>query len=116
MPCCVEGRFIDDIRVSDMLHACFVRSPHPHALVQGVAKEAAMQLPGVETVETLASPNALHPLQDAFAKHHALQCGYCTPGIPDDTDGIPAQRSNRRRRPGSDFRQSVPLHWVSQHC
>jgi aerobic-type carbon monoxide dehydrogenase small subunit (CoxS/CutS family) len=36
----------------------------------------------VETVESLADPEApLSPLQDAFRRHHALQCGFCTPGI-----------------------------------
>ncbi|HVC15103.1 MAG TPA: (2Fe-2S)-binding protein [Acidimicrobiales bacterium] len=36
----------------------------------------------VETVEGLApSPEELHPLQQAFHEHHALQCGFCTPGI-----------------------------------
>ena len=35
----------------------------------------------VQTIESLGSEQALHPLQRAFAKHHALQCGYCTPGM-----------------------------------
>lgn len=34
------------------------------------------------TVEGLASPDgSLTPLQEAFQRHHAMQCGYCTPGI-----------------------------------
>lgn len=33
------------------------------------------------TVEGLASDGELHPLQRAFAEYHALQCGYCTPGM-----------------------------------
>jgi carbon-monoxide dehydrogenase small subunit len=33
------------------------------------------------TVEGLARDGELHPLQLAFAEHHALQCGYCTPGM-----------------------------------
>lgn len=35
----------------------------------------------VKTVEGLADGTGLDPLQAAFKRHHALQCGYCTPGI-----------------------------------
>ena len=35
----------------------------------------------VETVEGLGTVDALHPLQRAFREHHALQCGFCTPGM-----------------------------------
>jgi aerobic-type carbon monoxide dehydrogenase small subunit (CoxS/CutS family) len=35
----------------------------------------------IVTVEGLASPEGLSALQAAFRKHHALQCGFCTPGI-----------------------------------
>jgi aerobic-type carbon monoxide dehydrogenase small subunit (CoxS/CutS family) len=35
----------------------------------------------IETVEGLASNGELHPLQEAFRAHHALQCGFCTSGI-----------------------------------
>jgi carbon-monoxide dehydrogenase small subunit len=35
----------------------------------------------VETVEGLADGDTLAPLQQAFSDHHALQCGYCTPGM-----------------------------------
>ena len=35
----------------------------------------------VTTVEGLASGTTLHPVQKAFQKHHALQCGFCTPGM-----------------------------------
>ncbi|MFF1508494.1 2Fe-2S iron-sulfur cluster-binding protein [Streptomyces sp. NPDC058326] len=34
----------------------------------------------VTTVEGLAAPDRLHPLQEAFVSRDALQCGYCTPG------------------------------------
>jgi carbon-monoxide dehydrogenase small subunit len=35
----------------------------------------------VETVEGLSEDGELTPLQQAFSDHHALQCGYCTPGM-----------------------------------
>ena len=35
----------------------------------------------VTTVEALASPQGLHPLQQKFLEHAALQCGICTPGF-----------------------------------
>jgi aerobic-type carbon monoxide dehydrogenase small subunit (CoxS/CutS family) len=35
----------------------------------------------IETVEGLASDGELTSLQQAFSDHHALQCGYCTPGM-----------------------------------
>jgi aerobic-type carbon monoxide dehydrogenase small subunit (CoxS/CutS family) len=35
----------------------------------------------IGTVEGLARNGALTPLQEAFRSHHALQCGFCTPGI-----------------------------------
>ena len=43
----------------------------------------AVQLDGcaIETVESLGTLNDLSPLQEAFREHHALQCGFCTPGM-----------------------------------
>jgi carbon-monoxide dehydrogenase small subunit len=35
----------------------------------------------VTTIEGLAQNGTLHPLQQAFHEHHALQCGFCTPGM-----------------------------------
>ena len=42
-----------------------------------------VQADGMEitTIEGLAVNGSLHPLQQAFHDHHALQCGYCTPGF-----------------------------------
>jgi carbon-monoxide dehydrogenase small subunit len=35
----------------------------------------------IETVESLADGDTLAPLQASFRRHHALQCGFCTPGM-----------------------------------
>ena len=43
----------------------------------------AVQLEGcaVTTIEGVAGPDGLHPMQAAFKEHHGLQCGFCTPGM-----------------------------------
>ncbi|MGH6887899.1 MAG: (2Fe-2S)-binding protein [Rhizomicrobium sp.] len=43
----------------------------------------ACQIDGakVTTIEGVANDGALHPVQEAFREHHALQCGFCTPGM-----------------------------------
>lgn len=43
----------------------------------------AVQLEGAEitTIEGIAGEDEMHPIQSAFRTHHALQCGYCTPGF-----------------------------------
>jgi carbon-monoxide dehydrogenase small subunit len=35
----------------------------------------------VTTIEGMAQDGVMHPIQEAFREHHALQCGYCTPGM-----------------------------------
>ena len=56
-------------------------------IVDGLAVKSCMLLAvqadgtSIETVESLAAGGELHPLQRSFSAHHALQCGYCTPGM-----------------------------------
>ena len=56
-------------------------------LVDGIAVRSCLMLAvqtdgaSVRTVESLATGEQLHPLQEEFHSAHALQCGFCTPGI-----------------------------------
>jgi aerobic-type carbon monoxide dehydrogenase small subunit (CoxS/CutS family) len=56
-------------------------------IVNGAAVRSCLMLAvqaegsSVVTVEGLSTDDALTPLQTAFRKHHALQCGFCTPGM-----------------------------------
>jgi 2-furoyl-CoA dehydrogenase 2Fe-2S iron sulfur subunit len=53
----------------------------------------------VETVESLAEPDGpLSALQDAFRRHHALQCGFCTPGILMSAGELLAEEAAPSRR------------------
>ena len=47
-----QGRFVDDVKLPGMLHACFVRSSHAHARLLGIDTSAALALPGVHAVIT----------------------------------------------------------------
>jgi carbon-monoxide dehydrogenase small subunit len=56
-------------------------------IVDGTLLKSCMMLAiqadgaSIETVEGLGADGELNPLQRAFGEHHALQCGYCTPGM-----------------------------------
>lgn len=53
------------------------QTPVTACLVLAVAAEGK----SIQTIEGLAQPNQLHPLQHSFIAHGAIQCGYCTPGL-----------------------------------
>jgi carbon-monoxide dehydrogenase small subunit len=56
-------------------------------IIDGAAVRACLMLTvqaegsSIVTVEGLSTRDTLSPLQTAFRKHHALQCGFCTPGM-----------------------------------
>ena len=61
----------------------------------------------IDTVEGLAGDGELHPLQQAFSESHALQCGYCTPGMLMsaksllDTNPAPSEQEIRKAIQGN---------------
>lgn len=59
----------------------------------------AAQLDGrdVVTAEGLGTPDAPHPVQEAFAVHGAVQCGYCTPGMTLATAALLAENPDPSR-------------------
>jgi aerobic carbon-monoxide dehydrogenase large subunit len=62
-----KGRFVDDIARPGVWHAAFVRSPHPHAAIRGIAAHDALTLPGVHAVL------ALDDLAPVLAKRRMLR-------------------------------------------
>jgi aerobic-type carbon monoxide dehydrogenase small subunit (CoxS/CutS family) len=100
----INGEAFEDTVPIRMLLTDFIRDragltgTHVGCTYEGVCGACTVQLDGaavksclmlavqadghaVTTVEGLASNGELSPLQKAFNEHHALQCGYCTPGI-----------------------------------
>ena len=59
----------------------------------------AAQLDGreISTVESLDQAGQLHPIQEAFAEQHAVQCGFCTPGLLMSTRALLNEQSNPNR-------------------
>jgi carbon-monoxide dehydrogenase large subunit len=75
-----RGRFIDDVRFPDMAQAAFVRSPHGHARILGLKREAALAIPGVHGIFAAAD----------FAPH--LKTDRLVVGLPS-----PSYRQDRNR-------------------
>ena len=59
----------------------------------------------ITTIEGVATPEGLHPLQQAFLEEAALQCGICTPGF------IVAAKSLLDREPDAD--EARIRHWLA---
>ncbi len=62
-------------------------------LALAVARDGA----AITTIEGLGTPEQLHPLQQAFIDHDALQCGYCTPGQICSAAGLIAEGQAKNR-------------------
>jgi aerobic-type carbon monoxide dehydrogenase small subunit (CoxS/CutS family) len=100
----INGEVFEDTVPIRMLLTDFIRDragltgTHVGCTYEGVCGACTVQLDGaavksclvlavqadghaVTTVEGLAQNGELSPLQKSFNEHHALQCGYCTPGI-----------------------------------
>ncbi len=117
----INGRHVrelveDRLLLSDFLrHSLGLRGTHV-GCEHGVCGACTVQLDGcavrsclmlaaqaegchVETVESLADPEGpLSALQDSFRRHHALQCGFCTPGILMSAGELLAARGTPTRR------------------
>jgi carbon-monoxide dehydrogenase small subunit len=64
----------------------------------------------ITTIEGVAKDGVLHPMQAAFREHHALQCGFCTPGmimtalaLVERTKDVPLTDENVRRELEGNF-------------
>ena len=79
----------------------------------------AVQADGADvlTIEGVADGDTLHPMQAAFKEHHALQCGFCTPGMV--MCALDLVKRNGEAERGGDSRlsrrQFLPLHRLPQH-
>ena len=62
---------------------CGACTVHMNGLAVKSCTVLAAQADGqaVTTIEGIGTPADLHPMQAAFKEHHALQCGFCTPGM-----------------------------------
>jgi xanthine dehydrogenase YagT iron-sulfur-binding subunit len=64
----------------------------------------------ITTIEGIGAANDLHRLQDAFIRHDALQCGYCTPRADHVRAGAARGKARKPRRdPRRNERQPLPL-------
>ena len=71
----------------------------------------------ISTVEGLAADGELTALQQSFNEHHALQCGYCTPGMLMSATALLARNPQpvRGGRARGDPGQHLPLHRLREH-
>jgi len=59
----------------------------------------------IVTIENLAQDNQLHPLQQAFVDHHAIQCGFCSPGMI--LTGLAAIKGQQKELSRNEIREAI---------
>ena len=71
----------------------------------------------VTTIEGIGTDAALHPIQDAFVRHGAIQCGFCTPGLVITTKALLDEHPlpTDHRDPRVPERQLLPLRRLQPH-
>ena len=71
----------------------------------------------IRTVESLEVDGQLDPVQMGFHETHALQCGFCTPGMLMTARALLDENPNptELRDPYSDLRRHLPLYRVQEH-
>ena len=71
----------------------------------------------ISTVESLERDGRLDPIQEGFHEMHALQCGFCTPGMLMTTRALLNENpeSERGGDPDGDLGLAVPLHRLQEH-
>ena len=83
-------------------------------IVDGAAVRSCMlavQAEGAEVVTVEGSPTTpTQPLQKSFRRHHALQCGFCTPGMITTAHALLSEEPIATRRARGALGQSLPLH------
>ena len=82
-------------------------------LVDGASARSCLMLAAqcegreVRTVESLGTPDKLNRLQRAFAQHHGLQCGFCTPGILMTLTELAEERGDAAPPSESEIREAL---------
>ncbi len=81
------------------------------ALINGQPRRScltlAIEAEGEEivTIENLAQDNQLNPLQQAFVDHHAIQCGFCSPGMI--LTGLAAIEAQQKELSRNEIREAI---------